>query len=149
MEFSQLAILLVTAAMFGLLAKVFKQPLLIGFLFAGFFLVLTGIVDDVHQLEGFGQVGVALLLFLLGLEMKLHELPTIGKPALITGLGQIIFTSTIGFIFSKIIGFGTIESLYIAIALTFSSTIIMVKLLSEKKDLASLYGKISAGLLLS
>lgn len=148
MEFSQIASLLVVAALAGSLARALKQPLLIGYLFAGFILALFGIVTDVEVFSGLGQVGVALLLFLVGLEMNLRELPTIGRVALLTGIGQIIFTSSIGFLISLGLGFAILPSIYIAIALTFSSTIIIVKLLSEKNDLDSLYGKISVGFLL-
>ena len=148
MEFTQVAILMVTAGAFGIIARALKQPLLIGYLFAGLALGATGLISDVESLESLGSVGVALLLFLLGLEMKLSELPTIGKTALLTGLGQILFTSTVGFLISTALGFGVLPSIYIAIAITFSSTIIMVKLLSEKKDLNSLYGRIAVGFLL-
>src|SRR5690606_31513178 len=74
--------------------------------------------------------------------------PSIGKVAIVTGLGQIIFTSLIGYFLAILLGFSTMPAVYIAVALTFSSTIIMVKLLSEKKDLGSLYGKIAIGFLL-
>jgi Kef-type K+ transport system membrane component KefB len=148
MEFTQLALLIGLAAIFGVAAKVFKQPLLIGFLLAGLILGITGVISDPHEVENLGKIGVALLLFLLGLEMKLGELPSLGKVALSTGLGQILFTSTVGFLLASLLGFGTLSAVYIAVALTFSSTIIMVKLLSEKKDLTSLYGKIAIGFLL-
>lgn len=148
MEFSQIALLLVVAGVFGIVAKLFKQPLLVGYLFAGLFLALSGAVTGDQSLESLGQIGVALLLFLLGLEMNIGELPAIGKVALLTGIGQIVFTSAIGFLLASLLGFGFLPSIYIAVALTFSSTIIMVKLLSEKKDLSSLYGKIAIGFLL-
>jgi Kef-type K+ transport system membrane component KefB/voltage-gated potassium channel Kch len=148
MEFSQIALLLVVSGLFGVVAKALKQPLLIGYLFAGFLLGVTGLVHETATLTSLSQIGVTLLLFLLGLEMKVGELSSIGKVALITGLGQIFFTSAIGFLIALALGFGILSSVYIAIALTFSSTIIMVKLLSEKKDLSSLYGKISVGFLL-
>jgi len=148
MEFSQIAALLAIAGIFGIAARFFKQPLLIGYLLAGLFLGITGLVNDTHAISSLGQIGVTLLLFLLGLEMNLAELPSIGKTALMTGIGQIAFTSTIGFFMARVLGFEVLPSLYIAIALSFSSTIIMVKLLSEKKDLSSLYGKIAIGFLL-
>lgn len=148
MDFSQIAVLTVTAGVFGIIAKSFKQPLLIGYLFAGIILAYFGLIHDADTFSGLGQVGVTLLLFLLGLEMNLSELPTIGKTALITGFGQIIFTSLFGFIIATLLGYPLVPAIYISVALTFSSTIIMVKLLSEKKDLNSLYGRISVGFLL-
>ena len=148
MDFSQIALLLTTASVFGIAARLLKQPLLVGYIFAGMLLAYAGVLHPGEGLESLGHVGVALLLFLLGLEIKLSEIPTIGKVALMTGLGQIFFTSLFGFILASIMGFGILASIYIAVALTFSSTIIIVKLLSEKKDLGSLYGRISVGFLL-
>jgi Kef-type K+ transport system membrane component KefB len=148
MDFSQIAILLGGAAIAGVAAKLVKQPLIIGYLFAGYVLAVLGLIPEASSLEAMSKIGVALLLFLVGLEMNLKELPSIGKIAVITGLGQIIFTSTIGFLLATLLGFATLPAIYIAVALTFSSTIIIVKLLSEKNDLSSLYGRISVGFLL-
>ena len=148
MDFFQIALFLVIAASAGIFAKLVKQPLLIGYLFAGVVLSFLGLVHDPEGLRNLGTIGVTLLLFLVGLEMNIREIPTIGKVALLTGLGQIIFTSVVGFLISFFLGYGVFPSIYIAVALTFSSTIIVVKLLSEKGDLGSLYGKIAVGFLL-
>lgn len=148
MDFSQLAILTVVAALFGIFAKIFKQPLLVGYLFAGIGLAATGIIKDSQTLESLGKIGITLLLFLLGLEMNLKDLPSIGRVALITGTGQILITALLGFLLALFMGLGGLPSAYVAVALTFSSTIIVVKLLSEKKELVSLYGKIAIGFLL-
>lgn len=148
MSFSDLALLLVIAAAAGVVAKALKQPLLIGYLFGGLLLALFGVVRDFEAIAALGKIGVALLLFLVGLEMNVRELPTIGKIALLTGLGQIFFTSLVGYLIALALGFGVLPSVYIAVALTFSSTIIIVKLLSEKGDIGSLYGKIAVGFLL-
>ena len=146
--FTEIALLLVVASLFGIIANLLKQPLLVGFLLAGVVLSNFGFVGDLEVFSGLGQIGVALLLFLVGLEMDLGDLKTIGKTALITGMGQIFFTVLFGFLLASLFGFSTLASAYIAIALAFSSTIIIVKLLSEKKALNSLYGKISIGFLL-
>ena len=148
MGFAELALLLVVAAAFGLLAKQLRQPLLIGYLLAGVALSATGAIKDPVAIESLGKIGVALLLFLVGLEMNFRELPQIGKVSIFTGLGQIIITAVVGYAIALLLGFSTLSSLYIAVALTFSSTIIAVKLLSEKNDLGSLYGKIAIGILL-
>lgn len=147
-EFSQIALLLVVAAGFGIVARALKQPLLVGYLFAGLILSVFGMVRNVEVASGLGQIGVTLLLFLVGLEMKLTDLKSIGKVALLTGVGQIIFTSAMGLFLARILGFGILPSVYIALALTFSSTIIGVKLLGAKNALDGLYGKIVIGFLL-
>jgi len=69
-------------------------------------------------------------------------------PAFLVGLGQIVFTFGIGFLIATYLGFATVVAFYIAIALTFSSTIVVVKMLSEKKDLSTLYGRVAIGVLL-
>lgn len=148
MTYEHLAVSVVVAAVFAFVAKLLKQPLIIGYLLAGVVLGVLGFSGGEGGLQGLGTIGVALLLFLVGLEMNISELPSIGKVALLTGIGQIVFTSSVGFLLSSVLGFGFREAIYIAIALTFSSTIIIVKLLSEKNDLNSLYGKISVGFLL-
>ncbi|MFC1649758.1 cation:proton antiporter [Patescibacteria group bacterium] len=148
MEFAQIAVLFVVAGVFGVIARRLKQPLLIGYLFAGIFLGLTGWFGHNEYIEPLGKIGITLLLFLLGLEINIREIPTLGKVSLITGIGQIVFTSLIGFLIATLLGFDTLPSVYIAISLTFSSTIIMVKLLGERNDLSSLYGKIAIGFLL-
>ncbi len=132
----------------AILASQLKQPLLIGYLVAGILIAFFGNFHDLEFLEVFSQIGVTLLLFLVGLEMNISELPSLGKVALVTGLGQIIFTSFFGFILASVLGYSGLSSVYIAVSLTFSSTIIMMKLLSEKNDLGSLYGRIAIGFLL-
>ncbi|KKR30818.1 hypothetical protein A2715_01810 [Candidatus Woesebacteria bacterium RIFCSPHIGHO2_01_FULL_39_32] len=148
MDFSQLSILLVVAAVFAFAAKLLRQPLLVGYLFAGVALSVSGLITDHFALENLGKIGVALLLFLLGLEMNIKEVATIGKHASIAGFFEMALTAVVGLGLALILGFSLVPALYIATALTFSSTIIMVKLLSDKKDLSSLYGKISVGSLL-
>lgn len=148
MNFAQISILLVTASLFGVIAKFLKQPLLVGFLFSGFLLSYFGFLGDHEMLDSLGKIGVALLLFLIGMEMNLADLKNVGKVAIATGLGQIVFTILISFLIALGLGFSFISAIYIAAALSFSSTIIIVKLLSQKGDINSLYGKISVGFLL-
>lgn len=148
MSFSDISLLLVVAGVFGIFARYLKQPLLIGFLFAGLALNYFGFISDHHLLDNMGKIGVTLLLFLVGMEMNIREMPGLGKTALVVGVLQISTTFILGFILSLALGISIISAIYIAIALTFSSTIIIIKLLSEKDDVNSLYGKISVGALL-
>ena len=142
-------ILIVTIVITGFM-RFLKQPAIIGYILSG---IIAGpfvfnIINSTNTLTAFSQIGIALLLFLVGLNLNPKVIKDVGKIALITGLGQVIFTATIGFIISKLLGVSTINSLYIAIALSFSSTIIIMKLLSDKRDLESLYGRISIGFLI-
>lgn len=148
--FFLVSISVLTASVFGFIASLFRQPLIIGYIFAGLALSLLGLFSDGNKdaLENMAHLGITFLLFLVGLEMSMRDFGSIGKVALLAGIGQIIFTSVIGFFLALLFGFSPVAALYIAIALTFSSTIIVVKLLSEKKDLSSLYGRITVGFLL-
>lgn len=148
--FLEIAIILAITTVISFFIKILKQPLLVGYIISG---ILVGpffldIIKSNEYIELFSKLGIAMLLFIIGLNLKLDIIREVGKPSLITGLGQIIFTSFIGFILMKILGFDNITSLYGAIALTFSSTIIILKLLSDKGDLNKLYGKISIGFLI-
>ena len=100
-------------------------------------------------LKSFLKFGVAFLLFVVGLHLNPKIIKEVGISSLIIGLIQIILTFSLGFLISLgIFGFDIITSLYVGIAIAFSSTIIIMKLLSDKKHLDSLYGKISIGILI-
>lgn len=138
------------AAVLALLINRLKQPLILGYIAAGVIIHVSGILDS-HSLEGFelfSKIGIVFLLFILGLELDIQDLGSLGIASFITGIGQIVFTVLFGMIIAVLLGYGFTSSLIIAIALTFSSTIVIVKLLSSKGDLDSMYGKVSIGFLL-
>lgn len=162
--FGEVALVVVLAAALGFLAHFLKQPTIVGYLVAGVLIGPLGYFDwaakwlaplsgaaignNLEVLNVFSEIGITLLLFMVGLEINTNNLKEVGKPALWTGLGQIIFTFAVGYFLIQYLGFDMLASIYISIALTFSSTIIVVQLLSQKKDLNSLYGKIVVGFLL-
>lgn len=148
--FTQIAIVIILAALFGIFTHFFRQPVLTGFIFAGILISALGFipVNQLELVENLSKIGVTFLLFLVGLEMNFKELKHVGKTAILTGLGQMLCTCACGFLLAHALGFNNITSIYIALGLSFSSTIIVVKLLSEKKDLNSLYGRIVVGFLL-
>ena len=148
--FLELALVIIVATLLGFAFRKFKQPILLAFIFAGILLgsSFLGVITYSELLNVFSELGVAFLLFIVGMNLDLRVFKEIGKTSVITGIGQIVFTTIVGFAIASFLGFEFLESLYIAIALTFSSTIIIVKLLSDKKELNSLYGKISIGFLL-
>lgn len=148
--FFDLAIVILVTAALGIAAKLLKQPAILAYLATGVLIGYFGLFNFQNQetFRIFSDLGLMFLLFLVGLEINYTSLRLVGKPSLIVGLGQVIFTAAIGFFLATWLGFSYIQGAYIAIALTFSSTIIIVKLLSDKKDLNSLYGKISVGMLL-
>ena len=77
MSFFALSFILVLAGIFGIISKLLRQPFLVGYLFAGIFIGVTGLLGEGVNLESLGKIGVTLLLFLLGMEMKISDLGTI------------------------------------------------------------------------
>ncbi len=144
-----LAWILVAGVIFVLLASRIRMPSIVAFILAGLFLgPLTGLLAMTDSLELISEVGIALLLFLVGLELSLARIRDVGPVAVVAGLGQVVFTAAIGYGFCWLIGFSVIESVFIATGLTFSSTVVVVKLLDQKKELNSLYGRIAVGIFL-
>ncbi|MBI3231748.1 MAG: cation:proton antiporter [Candidatus Doudnabacteria bacterium] len=148
--FYQITSILVLAGLVAMLVSYLKQPSIIAFILTGLVVGSLG-YGHFHQsgtLDTLGQIGITLLLFMVGLELDLKRIKALGKVAALTGLGQIVFTSLIGFAITKLFGFSNIVSFYLSLALTFSSTIIVVKLLGEKRDLQALYARIVVGFLI-
>jgi len=148
--FIELSLIIAITVLISGITRLLKQPLIIGYILTGIIVspYFLNIVQSTETIKVFSQIGIALLLFIVGLSLSPKVIKEVGKVSLITGIGQIIFTSLFGFLISRLLGFSVIVSIYIAIALTFSSTIIIMKLLSDKQDLEKLYGKISIGFLL-
>lgn len=146
----EIAVIVCAAAILGILAKIIKQPIILAYLAAGLLIGYFGLfhITEREIYKIFSELGIMFLLFLVGLEINYSSLRLVGKVSLILGLTQIIFTFAGGLAISLWLNFDLITAIYISTALTFSSTVIVVKLLSDKKDLNSLYGKISVGFLL-
>lgn len=148
--FYELTALIALAAVIGFLGLLLRQPMIVSFIAVG---VLAGpsalgIVQSHEHIELLAELGIAILLFLVGLKLDLKLIRTLGPVALATGLGQVTFTSVIGFAIGLTLGLNVVASLYVAVALTFSSTIIIVKLLSDKREVDSLHGRIAIGFLI-
>ncbi len=132
------------------IVRLFKQPLIIGYILAGIILgpYIFNFLQHGEIFDTFSKIGISLLLFIVWIGLNAKTIKETGKTSLITWLGQVIFTSAIGFGIIKLLWFSNIEALYIAIAITFSSTIIIMKLISDKGDMWSVYGKIAMGFLI-
>ncbi|MFP4366253.1 MAG: cation:proton antiporter [Bacteroidales bacterium] len=149
-SFFEFAAILIISAVVGLVGRLFKQPLIVAFIGVGILVGPWGLdlLESIDQLHLMADLGIAILLFAIGLKLDLTLIKSTGKVALLTGLGQVLFTSIFGYIIAMAFGFSHITALYVAVALTFSSTIIIVKLLSDKKEIDSLHGQISIGFLI-
>ncbi|MFZ5391476.1 MAG: cation:proton antiporter [Patescibacteria group bacterium] len=148
--FIDISFLVIFAAALGLLAHRLKQPILLAYIAAGFILGpavsnYLGEPDFIHTLSTFG---IALVLFLVGLELNLDKLGSLGRVSLKLGISQVLITGLLGFVLVKLTGLNILTAVYLGIALTFSSTIVVIKLLSEQRALESLYGRLAVGVLL-
>lgn len=148
--FGQIALILLVTAVVGLGAKLAKQPLVVAYIFVGILLGPT-FLDLVHyeaEIELFAELGIALLLFLVGLKLDLSLIRNIGKVAVLTALGQVLLTTALGMLIVLVFGFDITQAAYIAVAISFSSTIIVVKLLSDRREIDQLHGQIAVGFLI-
>ncbi|MEQ8401385.1 MAG: cation:proton antiporter [Roseitalea porphyridii] len=148
--FYEIAALLVLAAGVGFVGLMLRQPLIVSFIAVG---ILAGpsalnIARSDEYIDLLAELGIAVLLFLVGLKLDLNLVRTLGPVALMTGLGQVAFTTIFGFLIGLALGLDPVTAIYVAIALTFSSTIIIVKLLSDKREIDSLHGRIALGFLI-
>lgn len=144
-----LGLILVAGAIFVLLARRLNAPTIVAYILAGLVLgPATGLLGAAESVDLIAEVGIVLLLFLVGLELSLENIRDVGRVALLAGLGQIVFTTAGGFVLALLLGFPTIASLFIGLALTFSSTVVVVKLLGQKDELDTLYGRIAVGIFL-
>lgn len=148
--FVELTLIILIATCVAVVMKLLKQPLIVGYIFAG---ILAGpyffnVLHAKHEIELFSKLGIAVLLFIVGLNLNPRVIREVGKVSLLTGVGQVLVTSVIGFGIALVLGIDRIAAMYVAIALTLSSTIIVLKLLTDRGDLQRLYGKIAIGFLL-
>lgn len=148
--FTEMAVLLLLAAGVGAVGVRLRQPLIVAFIAVGILVgpSVLGWVSANDQIDLLAKLGISLLLFVVGLKLDLHIIRTMGPVALATGLGQVVFTSVIGYLIALALGMTPIAALYVAVALTFSSTIIIVKLLSDKREVDTLHGRIALGFLI-
>jgi Kef-type K+ transport system membrane component KefB len=148
--FTEMAVLLMVASVIGAIGMRLRQPLIVAFIAVGILVgpSVLGWVSANDQVDLLAKLGIALLLFVVGLKLDLHIIRTMGPVALATGLGQVFFTSVVGYIIAIALGMTPVTALYVAVALTFSSTIIIVKLLSDKREVDALHGRIAIGFLI-
>ena len=148
--FHELSLILLFAVAVGFIGNLMHQPLIVSFIAAG---VLAGpsafgLAQSIEHLDLFAEFGISLLLFVVGLKLDLHLIRSMGAVALTTGIGQVVFTAVFGFLICLWLGMDSVASVYVAVALTFSSTIIVVKLLSDKREIDSLHGRVALGFLI-
>ncbi len=147
--FFEIGILIILATFLSYITKYFKQPLIPAYVFAGILVgPILGIIKDSTAILELAEIGIAFLLFVVGLELDFKKLKDIGLVASVGGTIQIVILFILGLVVGKAIGFGTVESIYLGMIISFSSTLVVIKLLSDKSELDTLHGKIIIGFLL-
>ncbi len=146
-----IALILVAALVGGVVAQRLGLPLILGYILAG---VLVGpntggpTVGDIHQIELLAEIGVALLLFTIGLHFSLDELAPVRRVALIGTAVQMALTVAFGYALGRLLGFGWQESVWFGALLSLSSTAVVLKTLSEQGVMGTLSSRVIIGMLI-
>lgn len=145
-----IGIIILASTILAYLARIFKQPMILAYVLAGIIIGPFGLqlITSKEIITALAELGIAFLLFIVGLELDVRRLKDVGRVSIGCGLGQIIITLAFGYLLANALGFKGIEAFYIAFALTISSTMVVIKLLSDKNELDTLHGRISLGILL-
>lgn len=149
--FIQVSTLLALTISIAFVLRLFKQPLIVAYIVAGIIggpLFLNLLKGEEIFFQTFAHFGIVLLLFIVGLSLNFEYIRKVGKSVFVGAVGQFFITGILGFLIMQFFGFTETSSIFVAMAITFSSTIIVVKLLTDKEDAESMYGRYVIGLLL-
>jgi Kef-type K+ transport system membrane component KefB len=147
---ADIGIILIVATVLAIIARFLKQPIVLGYMVAGLIIGPVGLgwVANHEVIATLSEIGIAFLLFIVGLELDVRKLKHLGAVSLIVGLGQVVLTFIAGYLLAILLGMPSTYAFYVSIALTLSSTVIIVKLLSDKNEINALHGRIAVGVLL-
>ncbi len=144
-----IGIIIIIAAIGGFIANRTKQPLVLAYILAGVLLgPLLGLITDLDTIHMLSEIGIAFLLFIVGLDLNLKKLKHVGPVATIGAISQMALFFVLGFATGSFFGFATMTSIYIGLIIMFSSTMVVLKMLSDKKELDTLHSRIVIGILL-
>ena len=135
-----ISLIIVLAAALTIIARIIRQPPILAYLFAGvlagplFFGYLSADTSSIIQLMS--RIGVAFLLFIVGLSLDYRLFKEIGKVSVLAGIFEVFVVGALGFLLAFKLGFANLASIYIGAALAFSSTVVVVKILSDKNILS-------------
>ncbi|MDP2750691.1 MAG: cation:proton antiporter, partial [Nanoarchaeota archaeon] len=148
---TDIALIIIVASIFAGLVKLFKQPLILGYVLGGITIgpAVLGLVHNQDLVTTLSEIGIALLLFFIGLELDIKKLKEVGLTAGFIGCLHVITSSGIGFLAGYLLGFEILECVFIGLIISFSTTMIVVKILSDKNELDSLHGKMMVGILIT
>lgn len=148
--FTQLSLVIVVAGIVAMIMRLLRQPLIMGYIITG---VIVGpsflnLIHGKDAFDTFSEIGITLLLFIIGLELSVTTIKRLGRPVFITALTLLAIIGSLGYLMATAMHFSTTEAVITGLALFFSSTIIIAKVLSDKKQLTRLNGQIAIGVVL-
>ncbi len=148
--FNEFSILILLTFVMGFIAFKLRQPLILAYIMAGVIAgpYSLGIISAQSGIDVLASFGVTLLLFIVGLKLDMNTIKSFGAVVLRLGVMQILITAALGFVLATTMGIDRIAALFIAFTLAFSSTIIIIKALSDKNDIDALFGRIAVGILI-
>ncbi len=146
--FTEVSLIMILVLAVATIARILKQPLIISYIITGIVVSFLHLIDHSETLTTLARIGVALLLFIVGLNLNPRMIRDVGVVIVVAGIGQVLLTGAAAFGLSLLLGFSNSASLFLAVALTFSSTIIVMKILTDKGENESLYGRITMGILI-
>ena len=148
--FTQLSLVIVIVVVISFIMRLLRQPLIMGYILTG---VIVGpsflhIIRDQAAFASFSAIGITLLLLVVGLGLNAGVIRSLGRVSIVTCLTVMPVLGSVAFIASQLLGFDLKTSVVLAVAMLFSSTIIILKVLSDQKETTRLYGQITTGILL-
>ncbi len=147
--FYDVGIAVAAATILAVIFNLLKQPTILGYIVAGLLIgPVLGIVKDTAVLGNFSEIGIALLLFIIGIELDIKRIKQLGLSSLGVGFLQVLITAVISYFLATMVGFSPLQAIYVGLIVTFSSTMVVIKLLSDKNELDSLHGGLVLGILI-
>ncbi len=142
--------MIIFATILGFFGRYLKQPLIPLYILAGLIIGPLGLgwITDSEVIRTLSEIGVAFLLFVVGLELNLSKLKDVGRVIIIGSIVQIAAMFFVGIFFGFILGFSGNALIYVGLIVSFSSTMVVIKLLADKNELDTLHGRIVIGILL-
>lgn len=146
--FFEIGMLVIFAGLATYLAKLAKQPLIPAYVITGVLLGnVFGLVTNRELISNLSEIGIAFLLFMVGLELGFKKLKDMGVVSAVAGTVQVLVVFFIGYFVTLMMGFKSLEAVYLGIVISFSSTMIVIKILSDKLETNTLHGRLAIGIL--
>jgi Kef-type K+ transport system membrane component KefB/Trk K+ transport system NAD-binding subunit len=147
--FLNLGLVVILASIAAFILRLLRQPQILAYVLVGVLITpVFKVITNTTIIESMSIIGIAFLLFIVGLEMDLKKLKSVALVSSLGGILQVVITFVVGYLVALLLGFLSLQAAYIGLFITFSSTMVVLKLLSDKNELNTLHGRIVVGILL-